>query len=43
MQFTLFNVLALAAAVMAETIHVDVGKGGLQFSPDKIVAANGDV
>ncbi|KAM3066937.1 hypothetical protein ACMFMG_007081 [Clarireedia jacksonii] len=42
MHFTLINVLALAAAVMAATIHVDVGKEGLQFSPDKIVAADGD-
>ncbi|PQE29583.1 extracellular serine-rich protein [Rutstroemia sp. NJR-2017a BBW] len=42
MQFTLVNVLALAAAVMAETITVDVGKGGLHFSPEKISAQKGD-
>ncbi|KAI5456942.1 Cupredoxin [Mariannaea sp. PMI_226] len=35
-------VLGLAAGASAETIKVEVGKGGLQFSPNSIKAAKGD-
>ncbi|OAA60356.1 extracellular serine-rich protein [Niveomyces insectorum RCEF 264] len=37
------RLLSLAAAVTAATIEIDVGKGGLAFSPDTVTAAKGDI
>lgn len=36
-------ILALAATASAATFRVDVGKGGLTFTPDAVTAAVGDV
>ncbi len=38
----LFRLFALAPAVSAATIKIDVGKGGLTFTPDSVTAAKGD-
>lgn len=42
MQYTIFNVLALAAAASAVTIKVAVGQNGLTYTPSDIKAAPGD-
>lgn len=37
------RLLSLAAVASAATIVVDVGKGGLTFTPDSVTAAKGDI
>ncbi len=37
------RILSLAAIATAATIQIDVGKGGLTFSPDSVTAAKGDI
>lgn len=37
------RLLSMAVAATAATISVDVGKGGLTFTPDSITAAKGDI
>lgn len=43
MHFINAAILALAAEASAETIRVEVGKGGLKYTPDSITPAKGDV
>ncbi|KAG8527287.1 uncharacterized protein KY384_008031 [Bacidia gigantensis] len=37
------TLLALLPAALAKTIDIDVGSGGLNFAPDTVTAAKGDV
>ena len=37
------RLLSLAAVASAATIVVDVGQGGLTFTPDSVTAAKGDI
>ncbi|PTB37014.1 uncharacterized protein TrAFT101_007133 [Trichoderma asperellum] len=43
MLFSTLAVTALSAVASAKTIRIDVGKGGLTFSPNDITAAVGDI